>query len=113
MSSRRVCFFVFFSSKSLPSTLNLVQKFRLGFKLVMFYYVSPSSVFLEPSFIPSFMLKLGLKSSIIQPLMFYSISLNSISLNREEALPDLLDTIYDPDDEDNEAVGEGETPDYD
>ena len=41
------------------------EKLRLGFELLMFYYVEPSSVFLKPSFI----LKPGLESSVIPPYM--------------------------------------------
>ena len=33
-----------------PSFWGSFEKLRLGFELLMFYYVEPSSVFLKPSF---------------------------------------------------------------
>ena len=37
--------------KKKPSFWGSFEKLRLGFELLMFYYVKPSSVFLKPSFI--------------------------------------------------------------
>ena len=58
-----------------PSFWGSFEKLRLGFELLMFYYIEPSSVFLKTK--SKVLLKPGLESYVIPP---YELQLNIIRL---------------------------------